>query len=53
MDKDNSIYSVPNVNDNYVLTKEVYLDTYGCTDRKDPFSPEDFKLKPALFPDLD
>jgi len=53
MDKDESIYSVPNVTDNYELTKEAYLEIYGCTDRKDPFSPEDCKLKPALFPDLD
>jgi hypothetical protein len=45
-------YSVPNVSDQYVLTKEAYLEIYRLVNRRRPYCPNDFK-KQTFFPDLD
>ena len=53
MDKDKSIYSVPNVSDQYVLTNEAYLEIYRLVNRRRPYqAPYDFTPQ-SFFPDLD
>lgn len=45
-------YSVPNINDNYELTPEAYIEIYNLVNRKRPYEPNDFIEQP-FFPDLD
>ena len=45
-------FVVPNVSDQYELTKEAYLEIYRIVNRRRPYCPSDFIPQP-FFPDLD
>ena len=47
-----SNYSVSNVTDRHVATKEAYLEIYEIVNRRRPYCPSDFK-KQHMIPDLD
>ena len=45
-------FFVPNVSDQYKLTKEAYLEIYRIVNRRRPYCPSDF-IPQTFFPDLD
>lgn len=51
-EKKGSTYSVPNITDEYPMTKEAYKEIFDIMNHRRPYCPDDF-IPQTFFPDLD